>query len=462
MKSIFTFILLIFNVLVFSQQADSVLRISLQDAYNLALQNNLTVKNALIDIEIAKKKVWETTAIGLPQVSGKVEYQNMPDIPTQMMPDFLTPSIVGVNKNLFGLDPTSEIPTAQSFPVQFGTKHNASYGLTISQLVFSGEYIVGLQASRTYKQLSERALAQTQKEIEKSVAQAYFQVLVAEENVKIIIQSSEVIEKSLFESEQMYLAGFLEDTDVDQLRLTLSNLKNTLLTLNLMKQVAYKLLNFNLGLNINQKIEIKDDLKFIIALANSEAIIQKNFDFNKNLDYKLLQTSYALSTLSLKREKSTVLPTLAAFLSWNKSSMGQEFNFFSSQAEWYPSTIIGLSLSIPIFASGTRWSKIEQAQMEVNKSANSLKLLEQQLNIAYFQTKSTFETSFNKYEIEKQNLEISKKIYDKTVIKYKEGVSSSFELAQNHTQYLTTQSNYFNAILDYLNSYIAMRNLLKE
>ena len=173
--------MLLAGISLYAQQT-SQLTFSLQQAQEYAVKNSYAVKNALADREIARKTIWETTAIGLPQISGTVNYQNMLDVPTMLMPDFLTPVVVGVNQGLFGLEPISAIPETAFFPVQFGAKHNDDWGITATQLVFSGEYIVGLQASRIFYNLSEKALLKTQNDIKESVAKSYYLILVAEEN----------------------------------------------------------------------------------------------------------------------------------------------------------------------------------------------------------------------------------------------------------------------------------------
>ncbi|MEA3452197.1 MAG: TolC family protein, partial [Bacteroidota bacterium] len=178
-KQILTITLLLFSFSLQAQQ-DSVYRLDINQAIDFAIENNINVKNAELDIKKAKWKVWETTAIGLPQVSASSQYQNFPEIPVQLMPNFITPAVMGVNAQYYGLTPIAPPPDdSDKMALKFGSKHNLDWGVSISQLIFSGEYIVGLQAAKTYKLISEQNFDKAKIELKASVEQAYYLALIA-------------------------------------------------------------------------------------------------------------------------------------------------------------------------------------------------------------------------------------------------------------------------------------------
>lgn len=444
-----------------AQDENEELEFSLEQAKEYAVKNNLNVQNAQIDVEIAEKKVWETTAIGLPQIKATADYQNMIEIPTQIMPDFMTPAVVGINQGIFGIEPVVPYnPNASSegMPVQFGKKHNMNFGFSVSQIIFNGEYIVGLQASRTYKELSTKSLIKNEQDTKKSVEQAYYLVLVMENNKKVIDENLENTKKILTEIEAMHNAGIMEETDIDQMRLTVLRLENAQKSLERQVELSYQLLKYQMNLEQDKKVILTDNLDKIIKENDVLTIQTTELDINKNIDYQLLQTQEGLSALSLKQEQSKYLPSLVAFFSYEKNAMRDEFNFFDSDKEWYPTSIVGLSLEVPIFSSGQRWVKVQQAQLELKKTQNSKQFLEQSLETSVTKEKINLKNAVEKVETEKQSLALSQKIYDRTLIKYKEGMSSSLDLTQAQNQYLTAQQNYFNSILEMLN---AQSNLKK-
>ena len=139
---------------------------SLEQAITHALINNYSAINASRDIESAKKKKWETTAMGLPQINSSLDYQNNIELQKSLIPA----EFFGGNKGEF-------------MEVAFGTRHNMTARATLSQLLFDGSYIVALQASKTYLKYYENAKQKTDIDTKEMVINAYGNVLLAEEGI---------------------------------------------------------------------------------------------------------------------------------------------------------------------------------------------------------------------------------------------------------------------------------------
>ena len=437
MKTLKTTIIIffvLFGQLSFGQVARN---FSLKEAQEYAIQNNINVKNAQLDVVKSEKVVWETTAIGLPQVSSTVSYQNMVDIPITLIPAQM-------------FDPSA--PTGTFMEMQFGTQHNASFELTASQLVFSGPYIVGLQASKIYKQLSLQALDKAKIDIKETVTQTYYLALVAMENKTILDESYKNLKKIFDETNKMYKAGFMEETDVDQLEYSLKNIEISLSAISNQIDISHKLLKFQMGIDLNEEILLSDNIETIVENIGENALQPNSFNVNQHIDFQLLQTQEYLQKLSLKREKSEFLPSVSAFFNHKQNAMRDNFDLFESGKDWFPSNIVGASISIPIFSSGLKISKVQQAKLELEKAINNKDMVSQNLILGVQQANSDFSTAVDKYNNEKSNMKLTKRIYDRTLIKYKEGISSSLDLTQVHNQYLNSQSNYYNSIFELLNA----------
>ncbi len=437
-------------------QTDSVYRFSLEQAKEFAIQNNLNAKNAMLDIESARKTVWETTATGLPQFSVTANYQHnfaVPEFPfggglnPQKLRD-LGNNVPLTNDNLLSaFDPVTRVP--------LGTKNNTTIDFTLSQLVFSGEYIVGLQASRVYKDLSLQTKEKTDDQIKESVSNSYYTVLVFNENIRILKQSLEAVSKTTDEMQAMYNQGFIEETDVDQLKINKSNLENTIQSLEGQRSVSERLLKLQLGINFTDKVELTDSISLLLKDVNYQSMAASAFDVTQSIDYQLMKTQENLSKLSLRREKSTFLPTISAFYRHEEQTNQPAFNFLAKD-------VIGATLNFPIFSSGQRLMVVGEAKIDYDKAINSTRLAKQNLEMQYEQAKNSYITSYNNYVTDKANVDLSKKIYDRTLIKYKEGTATSQELTQQENQFLNTQNSYFNSILSLLNAKAALERILTK
>jgi len=257
----------------------------------------------------------------------------------------------------------------------------------------------------------------------------------------------------------MLEVGFIEDTDVDQMLLLETNLQNTLDNLSTQVEIAGHLLKFQMGISLNESITLTDRLSHVLNMEDVVQVMIKDFRLNNNIDYQLMETQEGLAELNLRRQNSTYLPTVAAFANYSKSAMRNEFDIFDGSQDWFPTTIVGLNISIPIFSSGMRMAQANKARLELEKTRTLKTQVSEGLMLNYQQSLLNLRTAHDIYQTEKCNLKLSEKIFSKTTIKYREGVASSLDLTQVQNQFLTTQTNYFRAMVDMLNAKAELERL---
>lgn len=418
-----------------SAQSDSSMEFSLNSAQEYAIKHNYDVQNSNYDIQAAKKKLKEVMANGLPQINGSIEYNNLLDIPTQIIPG-----------EIFGGEPGSSIA------VQFGKQHNATTALSVSQLIFNGSYIVGIQASKIYLKFTEENSERSQIKVKETVTQTYYLILVAEENLRILQASFENLKKTLFEIEEQYKEGFVEETDVKQLQISVSRLKNNINTVEEQIYVTYMLLKFQMGINLKQNISLTDSLGEILASVNVPTLISTKFNINQNINYRLLTTQERIAELSLKNEKSKFLPTITGFAAYQLNAQRDEFDLHHSGKDWYPTTLVGIQLSLPLFNSGARVYKIQQSKIALKQVRINKQKVAQGLQLEFSSIKTKLSSAYDNYQNNKDNMYLSKEVYDITLEKYDEGISSSLDLIQIHNQYLMAQSEYIISMSELLNA----------
>jgi len=414
-------------------KAQEIKKFSLEEAQRYALDNNYQIKNAKTDIEIARQRVKENTAIGLPQISGSVSYNNYLEIPTQLIPGEFFDSTM-----------------TDFIEIKFGTQHNATWSASVSQLIFSGKYLVGLQAARAYESLTSTTFQKSEIEIKDAVAKAYFPVVIIRENKIYLDSTLTSMKKMLYETEEYYKSGLVEDTDVDQLTLMIADMETTLANIDNQLKLAYNMLKFMLGLKSSDQIEVTESLNKLLAMVDNEYLASAAFDHNSNIDYRILKKGEQLSYLQMKLAKSEYLPSMSAFYSYQQNAMRDEFDFFDSDKTWYPTQILGVQLDVPIWSSGMRKYKVNQAKLELEKIKVQDVQLQQKLNLDLETGRSEFNNAYLVYSNRIKNREIARKIHQKTEIKYKEGLSGSFDLSQSYNQYLNAEIAYLTSILDLL------------
>ncbi|MFW6352162.1 MAG: TolC family protein [Bacteroidota bacterium] len=397
------------------------------------MEHNYDVINAKADARIADKQVWEITASGLPQVDATAGYQYYLDIPTNLVP-----------AEFFGGEP------GEFQEIQFGTEQNLTLTGTVSQLVFDGSYIVGLQAARVFRELSERNYQRSETEVKSMVTQTYYLALVSSENLAIIRENLTNMEKTLSETEKLFEAGFTDAINVDQLKLTVSNMKNTINNLARQEKITLDMLKFQMGMDVENELLLSDNLQSLFENVSLEILSVQNFDPANHIDFRIMESQERMQLMAYRREISFYLPSINASYTRQESAQRNEFNFFQSGESWFPTSIIGLNLNIPIFSSGLRRSKVQQAKIELEKAKNNKERVFQSLLLQKQEASAEINTAMESFNNEKENLELAEKIMDRTRIMFREGMATSLELTQASDQMLTTQANFVNAMFELL------------
>lgn len=439
-------LLLIITLQVVSQEdsQDSIKRLmlTLKEAQDYALKHNAEIKNKNLDVEIAQKTVWETTAIGLPQVTLSASMQYMFEVPEMEMMS------MGIDfPNAEQGDFITHTHVADTAIWKLGEEFSGNVDITISQLIFSGEYIVGLQASRTYKMISEQAKIKTEQETRKTIAESYYLVLIMEENSRIMDSTYKNMLNTYNQMDQMQKQGFIEKTEIDQLKITLNELDITNKSLKRQAKLTNELLKMQLGLKKHDHLRLTDSLEYFIYEETIPDALIPNFTAEQNIDYQIIENQEEIAKLSLRREQSKYLPTISAFYRHQIQINAPDFNF-------QPPDVIGVNISLPLFTSLSRHAVTQKASMEYQKIKNTKEQLSTALSIQYEQARNDFLVAFETYHLQKQNLNLARRIYSNKLEKYKNGMTSSLDLNQAQTQMLEIQSKYFQSLVDMLNAKI--------
>lgn len=427
----------------FSQEFPQTL--SLQEAIDYALENNRTAKNAQRDIQAAKQQKWETIASGLPQLSATIDYNH-----------WLKQQVSLIPAEFFGGNP------GEFTEVAFGTKQTMNATATLNQKIFDGSYLVGLQSAKVFLEISKNAKEKTDLEVRKAVIDAYGNVLLSEESIKILDRNITVLDKNLYETTKIYENGLGEEESVEQLQITLSGIKSNLANTKRLKTLAYKMLNITLGIDLEENIRLTDNLNSLTSQNIVISLLDADENIEQTIDYKIAENDKVSKELLLKLEKSKAIPTLDAFLNGGYSGNNENFKFLKNSQEWFGSSLLGVSMKIPIFSSGMRSAATQRAKINLEKAEDDLTETEQKLKLQIANAKSEYKFAIEDYQNKQDNLGLAERIEQKNQTKFFEGISSSFDLRQAQTQLYTTQQELLQAMLDVINKKAALETVLNE
>jgi outer membrane protein TolC len=416
---------------------------SMSEAEAFALEHNEKIKNADLDIIAAEKKIFETIAIGLPQINIEGQFQQMLDIPVQV-----------IDATLF--NPAAEPGSITT--LQFGQEFTANAALGINQLLFDGSYIVGLQFSKFYKKVAETALAKSQQDTKMFVREAYYNTLVAQKNVSLL-DSIAITTKQLWELSKGYFnAGFILQEDIDQFEITFNRMELNLSNAQSQLTIAENMLKLQMGIALETDIQLSQSFDELIDEVETNNPALKSFSLENNFNYILMDQQKVLSEYNLKNEKAGYLPSAFAFFNHQQNAFRNEFDFLQDKP-WYPTTVWGVGVTIPVTSSGQRIMKVQQAEIRLNQDQNSIDELRRGLEFQQLQLKAMFINAYEKMHLEEKNVELAQSIYQKALARKEVGSISALDVTQKQSQLLQAEGSYIGAVMEMLNYKIQLDKL---
>jgi len=432
--------LAVFLLLPAEAYSQETLSMSLQEAQAYALQNSPTMKSSLLDIADGRTTLKSSTSTGLPQVNLTANYNHFITLPTSLVP-----------AEFFGGEP------GEFAEVQFGVPENLTAGISASQLLFSGPYIYGVQAAKVYVELLQQQNKVDASDVRKNVELAYFGVLIADEVIDMVQQNIDVLSQTLFEVTELNKAGFVEEIDVDRLTITQSTLETTLNNSIRQKEFQLNLLKFQMGMDLSTNIMLTDSLD---QLDQDFVVVDNDQNYLTRPEFDVAGASKRLNEINVKANKAAYYPSLALIGSYEQAAQRNEFNFFDTNEPWFETFLVGVQLNVPIFSGLARSAAVESAQIGYEQTQLAEETLMQSIQLEIAQFKVDYLNATDNLNNQLANIELAKKIYNTSLIKYREGLGSSLELTDAETTLLTAETNYINALYSYLSAKTNLKKAL--
>ncbi|MCY1721590.1 TolC family protein [Prolixibacteraceae bacterium Z1-6] len=414
-----------------TEPGQSRLVLSLDEAREFALENNREMKNAAMAVDEAGFRVKEMVATGLPQASANMDYT----------------SFLGAEMKL-QLDPNMP---AQSVPFNSTSFLNVN----VSQLLFSGTYLVGLQTAKLYKAMTEKSIEKSALDVKEQVSGTYFLILLSERTKDILLKNLANVSEIHRNTEVMFKVGVVEQTDVDQLSVQITMLENNLRQTERQVDMAYDMLKLQLGVDPKTQIELTETLDdFLMAFDFYNSLI-KEFDLKSNVDYQLLNSQEEISLKQVSLQKMEYLPTVSA--NYVRTEKIKAANF-----DMQPNNVLGFNMSIPIFSSGMRKAKVSQAQIQLETVQNNKRQLEDALLTQERQARLNLNTALEQYNSQKKNVEVASRVFGNINRKFESGMVSSLDLTTANNNYLNAESSYIQSMLQVLDAHVALEKLFND
>ncbi|MFO7723747.1 MAG: TolC family protein [Bacteroidales bacterium] len=407
------------------------LTLDLEGAKKHALEHNMSLINAGLAISKSELAVREAIANGLPQVNASADYSNAlgADITIQFVPEA----------------PPAVIPI----------KPQSNLYVNVGQLLFSGNYLVGIQTAKLYNDLSVKNRQKTELEVMTQVSDAYYLVMVSKELLDIMKMNVENLNELYEKMQAMEAVGVIESLDVDQLQVQVNTMQNAVKSSERQLELATNLLRLQLGEGVDTEIELTENLSALMAAAGFEGILLKNFDLNGNIDYQMMQQQVLISEKMVNMQKANALPTLSAFYRYTYKLLKPDFDMT-------PPNMLGLQMNIPIFSSGVRTYQVRQAEIGLETARNQQEFVSDQLRIQEKQLRYNYVSALETWQNQQTNIEVARRVYNNLKLKYEQGMISGLDLVNADNNYLRAETDYISSMMQVLSTRVQLEKLYGE
>lgn len=443
-----------------SPDRGTTLRLTLKEAQDYAVEHNYALQNAALDVKKAEATRWQTLSSMLPQVKAGFDYQNMCGYEmniggrgsmASMMPDSITIGDMTFPISFPSSSSTEE--TSGGIPMN----PSGTFSITAS-IALTGTQIVGTMLNNVAIDMADISHRQTEHSTRTNVKTTYTSILIMEQTVRLLDTSLQNMLQLLATTEASVRAGASEQINADKLKVQVASMRNSINSTQRTLRMLYNSMLLMLGADVDAELELTTPLEEVLDINYAAQLTMGGFHIEDNYDYQLLQQTEKLSRKQLTMAWMDFTPTVSAYYQYsNKTYFGKDAGFNMT-----PPNMIGASVSLPLFQSGTRAAKIKSAKIDLQETLNSKRQAEDGLRVQYNQLCYDLVSAIESYQIQRENLDVTRNVFRNVSEKYTYGRASNLEVTNASTDIITAQSNYIQAVLSVVQAQVALENLLGQ
>ncbi len=443
MKSTKTYILiLVFFIAIVSNTIMAQTTYTLKQCIAYALKNHRSLKIADNDVGVAYARKKEGQSAYFPQINGMARW----DYNIQLQQNTF-PGMSGTSTNdIIGV---SQI----NFPAQtlaFGNNFTTILGVQLDQFLYNKTYIDGIKAIKPSYELAELKKEKTEEEIIYNTIVAYYQILLINEQEKLLVQNETRLAKTIPIVKLQYEKGVAKKVDLDRIQVSYNNILANQEILKTKKDLAFNNLKYNMAMSLDTLIVIDTSYSKEFIDLNSYA---DTSNIKNKIELKLLRKNLQLQSVLYKKTQAAYFPVLSFYAKYAGQTLGNKFA--ESFKHWSPIAALGIKLEVPIFDGFRTKSALKQSSYNLATIRENIAITEDGLKFQMENAKTQYSNAVKNIDINKTNMEIAKNVLDVVTLQYQKGIIG-------YSDYLASESSYKEAEINYVSSFVNLLNAKLE
>lgn len=394
---------------------------SLLESVDYTLKNHPSLLLYNNNLRIAEEKSKQSISGYLPQISASATFNDNLQLQTTVLP-----------AGIFG-------PEAK--PIQLGTQYNTNAGLDVSQVLYDQSKLAGIKANKPYLELTRQQQALNQEMLIYNTSTAYFQVLIQEQQIRMLTINGRTYEKLTEVLRYQFEKGTVLQKDVDRVQVNLNSTRYQIDDAVIRKKLALNNLKNAMGMPLENELAIQDSINYETF---ADGGISESIELESLTEIKINQLSIELQQINVKTRQAAYMPTLNAVGKLATQSLNN--NFSDAFSSWRGYSYVGVSLNIPLTNGFKRKSLLKEETLILKNDLVNFGINKENIKLRFENAKTSVATAYSTYRSNQDNMLLAKKLLDVTDYQYQQGVASLTDYLNDDTAFKSAQSNYISSI----------------
>lgn len=402
------------------------LSLSVEEAQDYAVKANRTLRNADLAVQQAYAQRWQTIAAMLPQADASWSYS----------------STCGYEMEFGGMK--------IAMPDYSTTGVKASIGI-------NGQSVVGAVLNTIAIDMQKIALEQSEDNLRANVKTSYASVLVLQDVVALLDSSLQNVEKLAEMTQRSVDVGAAEQTTADQIMVRVNTLRNNINSNKRSILLAQNSLKVLLDVPVGTQLTLTSTLDDMLSAEAVLNLLGEDFILQNNLNYQSLAKNVDLAKANVHMASWAYGPTVAVGYQYSK-----QHYYADGGMRMTPPNAVSVSVSMPLWSSGKRAAGVVEKKIALESARNTLAETTDNLGIQNQQLRFNLQNAYETYMVEKENMDVTQRVFQSTTNKYNYGATSNLELVNASNDVISAQSTYVQAVLTLVNAEADLEKFLNN
>ncbi len=418
-------------------QPEQKLVLSLEQALEIALSENPTIKIADQQIEIKRYAKQGTYASLYPQIEATASYQRV------------------IKKQTMSMDFGGQTQT-----IKVGSDNSFNGGVALGMPIINAQLWESLKVSALDVELAVEQARSSRIDMVEQVTKAYYGILLAKQSQELYqsvydnaVENHEIVNKR-------FDVGSVSEYDLIRSNVSVQNALPNVIEAEYTVTLALWQLKALLGIDLQREIDVTGSLMdYVHVLDKSYDISQLNLENNSTL--KQLDMQEQMLEHAVKITKLANVPSLSVNAAYLYTALGNDGKFFKKEA-WNPYSYAGLQLNIPIFAGNKRRAATREANLNLSNLKLQRENVERQLRVGIVQYLNNMQSSVKKYHASAATVDQAQRGYDIAVKRYDVGRGTLVEIDNSQVALTQAELQRNQSIYNFLTAKVSLDKVLGD